>query len=86
MKTWREYIEAVTIKTVSQRMSEQIPTTYEAVRRWVKEIVMPDENRRPLLVSVMRTQLTPDEYEDFRASLVADLLGEREANSPPPEE
>lgn len=77
--TWIDFIE----RKGRNEIASYIKVTYETIRTWCNREKSPRGKNLRDLCAYMHTQLTPDEYEDFRASLVADLLGEREANSPP---
>ena len=74
---WTEYVIRCDIKTVA----EAVRVSYETVRRWIKRIDSPTKANLHDFCAHMRNRLAPDEYRDFRASLVADLLGE--AENPP---
>jgi len=64
------------ITTKKRDTALALNVTYETVRSWCAREKLPRGKNLHDLCAYMRTQLAPDEYDAFRSSLVADLLGE----------
>ncbi|MGE4266298.1 MAG: hypothetical protein AB7F25_02570 [Deferribacterales bacterium] len=70
MPTWRAYIRETGIKIIS----DEIECSYEAVRAWANDDLVPCKKNTAKLCSIMQTRLKPDEFEIFKKSLVSDII------------
>jgi hypothetical protein len=70
MPSWRMYIR----KTGIKETSNEIPCSYETVRAWVNDDLIPGKRNTARLCSIMQRRLKPDEFEIFKKSLIAEVI------------
>jgi len=70
MPTWRAYIR----KTGIKETSNQIECSYETVRAWVNDDLIPGKKNAARLCRIMQSKLKPDEFEIFKTSLISDVI------------
>lgn len=70
MPSWRAYIRQTGIKETSN----QIQCSYETVRAWVNDDLIPGKKNTARLCTIMKSKLKPDEFEIFKKSLISDVI------------